>query len=96
MLPIYPKKPAVRLAYRTSRKSLHDDGRDLKPESIVKTSATGVARLKFPAPSGDAKQVTLSFQPGAIKIQGRPVNFAPITFKRINDPTVYLFPCLPS
>ena len=79
-----------------NRISLQDDGRQLKPESVVKTSATDVARLKFPAPSGDAKQVTLSFQPGAIKVQGRPVNFAPITFKRINDPTVYLFPCLPS
>ena len=86
----------VGFAVDANRISLQDDGRQLKPESIVKTSATDVARLKFPAPSGDAKQVTLSFQPGAITVQGRPVTFAPITFKRINDPTVYLFPCLPA
>ncbi len=86
----------VSFAVEPARITLQDDGRQLKPERLDKTSATDVARLKFPAPSGNANSVTLSFQSGAIRVEGRPVNLAPVTFKRVNDPTVYLFPCIPA
>ena len=79
-----------------ARITLLDDGRLLKPEKLVKGSDLTEASLKFPAPSGDATLVTLSFQPGAIRIEGRAVNLAPISFKRIKDPTIYVFPCLPA
>lgn len=54
------------------------------------------AYVTFPSPSGRAETARVVFQPGAITIGGRAVDFAPIRFTRTTEVAIYLFPCIPA
>jgi hypothetical protein len=55
-----------------------------------------LATLQLPAPSGVSDALRLVFLPGAIRISGRDVPFAPIRFKRATETLVYIAPCIPA
>lgn len=54
------------------------------------------AYVTFPSPTGNAEAARVVFQPGAITIGGRAVDFAPIRFTRTTEVAIYLFPCIPA
>ncbi|MBM1220117.1 hypothetical protein JQT98_10265 [Ponticoccus sp. SC6-69] len=55
-----------------------------------------VYRSEFPRGTGIAANVRLVFGEGAVTINGRPVEYPPVRFKRRETVSVYLFPCLPT
>lgn len=50
----------------------------------------------FAAPSGVSDTLRVVFDPGAIRIGGRSVAFAPIRYTQNQSTSVYMFPCIPT
>ena len=60
------------------------------------TSRYSRTELVFPAPSGVAGTLQVLFEPGAIKLDGSSVPFAPVGFTLKETPMIYMFPCIPA
>lgn len=54
------------------------------------------ARFKYSVPASAKNNVRMVFQPGAIRIGGRSIDFAPIRFTYTSATQVYIFPCIPA
>lgn len=54
------------------------------------------ASLSFGAPSGVSEDLRFVFEPGAIRIGGRSVAFAPIRYKLYETTSIGVVPCIPA
>ncbi|WP_135503649.1 hypothetical protein [Roseovarius aestuariivivens] len=101
---LFVDRPASskRVSVTASRIRLLDDGRTLtaRPvsfeEKTVKNGTHSTAVLVFTSPSGMGEKLSLTFDPGAIRIGGRAIPFAPIRFEKKEGPAIYIFPCIPT
>ncbi len=77
-----------------------EDGDQVLVASLVGTDTFGHDSLKeytfrFAPPSGVSDKLRLTFRPGALKIGGRSIPYAPIRFSRVTEQANVSYLCIP-
>lgn len=99
-----------RLSFDTSLVRLEEGGRSYRvvnaqtpganPIIAARVNSRQLAKpqytLTFPAGTGVDDTLRFVFGEGAIRINGAPIAFPPISYQRKEAITVYMFPCIPS
>ncbi len=97
------QKKALSVSVNPARVKLEEGGRTLRAKLEEKEgfyfpdgTRGDYVSLLFAAPSGESDTLRVVFEPGAIRVNGRSVAFAPIRYKLDRSTSVYMFPCIPT